>query len=115
MKIKAGDKLYYIPTRNGARDGRYLTVVKVGRKWAQLDNSERRPLRIDVNTLWADGGNYSSPGRCYVSKEGYLAEERANYLCRELARRIGYHPNDGVTISDIQEAAKLLKIELPDV
>lgn len=51
-----------------------MTVNKVGRKWAAIDMH----MRIDINTLAADGGNYSSPGQCYLSKEAYEAEVLLN-------------------------------------
>lgn len=47
MKLEVGQQLWYVP-RNGRRRAEgYVTVLKVGRKWAQLDCRER----INIETL----------------------------------------------------------------
>lgn len=45
---------------------RWVTVVRVGRKWATLDNG----VRVDKETLEAEKPKgYACPGFCYPSQE----------------------------------------------
>lgn len=45
----------------------YVSITKVGRKWLELSNR----YRAEKETLKLDGGAYSSPGQCYISKEEF--------------------------------------------
>lgn len=65
-QIKVDQELLYVPN-HGRNAPCMVTVKTVGRKWITLSNR----LRIDINTLVADGGGYSSPGKCYLTKEEY--------------------------------------------
>jgi hypothetical protein len=89
-------------------DPYFVTVHKVGRKWAEIDSGRR----VDLKTLAVDGGEYSSPADCYLSREEYEAEVRRNELFHRLVRRIGHLVNNGVTADDIVAAAKLLRVDL---
>lgn len=62
MKLSEGQKLWWVPQHSLGMKGREVTVLKVGRKWAELDNGER----IDLETLISDGGRYAPNGRCYL-------------------------------------------------
>jgi hypothetical protein len=64
-----GQKLWYVPTKRRG-DPREVEITKVGRKWLSLDNDRR----VAVDGLYADGGQYSSPGRAYISKEAWERE-----------------------------------------
>ncbi len=66
--IVVGQKLYYVPNRhNSSGAAREVTVEKVGKKWIAIDFGHR----IEIGTLIADGGKYSSPGCCFLSKKHY--------------------------------------------
>lgn len=69
--LRVGDKLWYVPRERRDGDGREVTVAKIGRRWATMEGAW--PLRIDMETLAADGGEYSSPGSCFASREAYEA------------------------------------------
>lgn len=105
MELVPGMKLFW--AYNDHRRGRNetVTVTKVGRKWADLDNCPR----IDVKTLIADGGKYSSPGRCYYSEDEYknqLAINNAWYnLCKKLEFR---SPPKDMTLEKMQQVEELL-------
>ena len=79
--------------------------MKVGRKWAELDNRER----IDLETLISDGGRYAQNGRCYVSQEAYEQAEALVLAWIKLKRDLHYGriPED-VTIGDIELARFIL-------
>lgn len=108
-ELKVGQKLWWVPSQRYAGSQREVTVEKVGRIWAQL--SERS--RIDKQTLIADGGEYMSPGRCYLSKAEYDEHIERVTAWNSFVYTVRYQSMpDGVTIADITEAAKLLRIEL---
>lgn len=101
--LEKGQKLWWVPANN--KPGVEVTVLKVGRKWAHLDNGHR----IFVSTLVADGGEFSAPGSCYASQEAYRGlVERAVAWTRLRVDMQFSTPQDGVSIDDIAAARKLL-------
>ena len=66
--LSVGLPLWWVPAISSA-PARTVTVRKIGRKWAELDNSQR----IDINTWQADGRGYPSPGTCYASEDEFRA------------------------------------------
>lgn len=70
IKYESGMKLWFIPSDIGTeRKGRYVIIGKVGRKWAELVDMGNRAKRVAVDSFHADGGEYSSPGEFWASKE----------------------------------------------
>jgi len=108
-KVEVGQKLWWVPARQRALP-EYVEVVKVGRKWATLDNRER----CDVVTLAVDGGDYSPAGRLYLSQADADAEtalrRRWGNLSQQVSQRYGNVP-EGLTVADIDAALVLLKLE----
>ncbi len=66
IQVTEGMSLWWVGSNN-RKTQEEVTVTKVGRKWATLSNG----LRIDIETLAADGGQYVSPGQCYESRQVY--------------------------------------------
>lgn len=110
MKIHVGQQLYWVPSQPYAYSKGMTTVTKVGRKWAELDNR----YRIDIRTMVADGGGYSSPGRCYQSQEEHerIVEEQRTWSTFRDKIANKYRCPDGITTEKIREAAKVLGINL---
>ena len=109
--LVVGQVLWYVQYRISRGDaGHEVTIAKIGRKWAALDKGWPR---IDKDTLVADGGKYSSPGRCWLSKDDWERGKIADKAWNQLSGRVrhGLRPNH-VTTSDIQAAAALLGIDL---
>jgi len=101
-----GQELWWVP--NDGKNQRLVTVLKVGRKWAELSNARR----IDISTLCADGGGYSSPGRCHTSREEYEQTVKRNRAWSQLKRDLEYKAiPDSVTTENIIAARKLLGME----
>lgn len=73
MTLHLGQELLFVNNEKRTGAPFMVTVTKLGRKWATLDSGV---YRIDINTLIADGRQFSSPGRCWLSRELYEAEER---------------------------------------
>lgn len=106
-KLQEGQKLWWVYSQNRRGNPREVTVTKVGRKWAQLNNH----YRIDIETLIADGGGYMSPGCCYVNKDIYDREVVLKKEWNDMKRDIQYQPTpEGVTVADIQAARILLRL-----
>lgn len=105
MTLVVGQKLWYVPSDKRGQP-HAVTVLKVGRKWADLDYARRR---ISIKTLRADGGQYSSPGRCYLSQAEYEAEvalDKAWTKFRDLVYHRSRKPD--IRISQIENAARAL-------
>ena len=89
-----------------------MTIAKVGRVWVSLEGSYK--LRISLNDLSADGYGYSSPGRCYFSREEYETELALAAAWGSLRRKVneGWLAPAGVTVEAIEHAAALLGLRL---
>ncbi len=113
--VEVGQELYYMPSDNqrsglaGSDDGHYVTVSKVGRKWAALDSWHSR---IHKDELWADGDGYASPGHCYLSRDHYLDSVQAKKDYRELSTVLGSYAINKKFTRDQIDAARLA-LELP--
>lgn len=113
-KLSVGQKLWYVPRDSReVSQSREVTVTKIGRKWAEIDMGWRGS-RIDLEDWRVDGGQYSSPGSCYVSRQAWDDERQRQRAWSSLfsARPYG-GPPDHVTTAAIYQAASLLGIELP--
>jgi hypothetical protein len=109
--LTVGQTLIFVPSeRRRGIDPVEVTVEKVGRKWAAISNRRR----IGIGDLAADGGQYSSPGRCYLSREEYDGKVRAESAWRALSRAIDqrWNPPEGVSVAKIEAAAKMLGLTL---
>jgi hypothetical protein len=102
-----GQKLWYVP-RTRHREPHETTITKIGKVWIYLENGHR----VDIAKLYADGGQYQSPGRAYLSREVWEQEVE---LIREwdslsaLLRNM-YSPPHAVTAADIRQAKALLRL-----
>ena len=68
--FEVGQNLWFVRSERRTGEPREVTVEKVGRVWATLDNHQRCDATGKV-----DGGKYQSPGHCYVSREVYELEQ----------------------------------------
>lgn len=104
-KLIEGQTLWWVPRQTKHSQAKEVTVTKVGRKWAQLDNHHR----IDIETLIADSGGYSPPGACYVNREGYEEELAISKAWACLKQDMQYiNIPAGVSAADIASARQLL-------
>src|SRR4051812_6194835 len=111
--LAIGQTLYFVPAQRHNGNPHDVVVMKIGRKWADIRPADwqRNSHRIGLDDWQADGGGYSSPGRCSPSKEAYDAEcarrEAWQGLQREL-RNLSGHPPHGVTVEAMTQARALL-------
>jgi hypothetical protein len=107
--LEVGQTLWFVPSDTRWNREREMTVKKVGRKWAKTD--ER--TRVDIKTLMVCGGNYSSPGRCYLSRDEWESEKARKAAWSDLRRCIdrSWHIPAGVSLDHIKQAMALLGFE----
>ncbi len=105
--LTVGQTLYWVPYSHRGQHS-FVSVEKIGRKWAHLSNHNR----IELETLRADSGDHSCPGQCWLSKEAHDAEKSRADAWHELLRKLRYMaPPAGVTTDDIAAARKLLRLD----
>ena len=108
--IQPGDQLFFSTrdSQDSRRNG-YRTVTKVGRDWIYFEGSAPRAR---IESLIADGGVYSSPGRYWLTQEEY-EDERKLYLAWHAFRTdiaTIYKLPEDLTIEAIQDARKRLGV-----
>lgn len=110
--LQVGQTLWFVPRVRHLGQPQEVTVAKVGRKWAELDG---RRGRIAVETLAMDGGEYASPGRCYLSREAWESEVALREVWRAFQRQVERRgsPPEGVTEDTIRQAVTLLRLDVP--
>jgi hypothetical protein len=103
-----GDCLFYVANDN-RRSTTTVSVVKIGRKWVELSNRNR----VDIMSLEADGGQYSSPGTAWLSEQAYRDRVALQDAWRSLRRQIDglYGAPAGLTIEKMDQIADLLGID----
>ena len=105
--IKPGDALY---AAWRWKENCAVRVGKVGSKWARLEHGN---YRVNLETLDINDGNYSSPGRCYLSVEHYEQEQRRLAAWRELCNcvRSFERPPSHLTAEEIERVLGELRGE----
>lgn len=111
-KLHEEMELWWVPA-NPYRAKELVTVVKVGRKWAELSNR----FRIDVDTMEGDGGKgYSSPGKAWPSQvdyEAYMAIQAAwNDLRNDIYKMWRSPP--GVSVESINSLRQQIGLEVSE-
>lgn len=111
-KLQEGTELWWVPS-NQYRAKEPVTVIKVGRKWAELSNR----FRIDLETMEGDGGKgYSSPGKAWQSQadyEAYMAIQTAwNDLRNDIYKLWRSPPN--VTVEAINSLRRQIGLEVSE-
>lgn len=104
--FKVGQKLWFVPSQTRTGSPREVTVEKVGRVWATLDNDRRCDASGRV-----DGGQYQSPGHCYESRELYeLQRSRLTAWRRFKYGLEGKKMPDALTIEALAQISVSLEI-----
>jgi hypothetical protein len=109
--LTVGQKLWYVPDYGMKKHAGFeVEVSKVGRKWATLN---RGAVRIDKETLVADGKGYDSTGRGWLSEQDFALSQQTDKAWRSLVSAIQYKRRPpGVNLDEIKKAANLLRVSL---
>ena len=103
MTYTVGQQLWYQPTQYGS--ARLVTITKIGRKWLTVGLG----LHVDKETLSADGGEYMSPGQCYLSEADYHAKVNLDHQWAQLLRDIPRYTRPAhITIDQIKQVRCVL-------
>ncbi len=107
--MKVGDKLWHV-----VNDRRYfneyeVTVTKVGRVWAELNNDPK--FRVNIESMYIDGRGYTSPGACYYSKENYEEEKNRGEAWKAFRKELEYiwSPQNHLSLAQIQGLIAVVK------
>jgi hypothetical protein len=108
--LSVGQVLWLVPYDKRMGNPHEVTVTKVGRKWAEIDE---RHVRVNIETMAAKCGDYSR-GTCYVDRVAWEREQERQATWDKFhgAIRNSYRAPNGVTADQIREAAKTLNIVL---
>lgn len=108
MKLEVGQKLWFVPGTYSNARGREVVVVHIGRKWAELADSNR----VEIETLKVDGGKYGYLGQCYLTRQEHEKSEALRREWSDFCHALSgwTRPPEGMTREKIVEARKLLGI-----
>ena len=102
-KFQVGQQLYFVPEYSNSRPY-FLVIEKVGRQYLTLSNRSR----ADKYTLRTK----EILGRVYLSEDEYKQQVALSRAYSMLAHQVTGRPQPGVTLADIAEVRRLLR--LPD-
>lgn len=101
VSLTVGQELWFVHREDRSGAPRTVTVTKVGRKWASIDYWG---LRVDINTLVAQGNGYASPGRCWINREAWDAELEREAAWSKLRKYVdrAWRPPAGLSKDQIE-------------
>jgi hypothetical protein len=111
-KFKAGDTLFFVPSRHGSK--RVVTIKTVGRKWLTLAGfAEGQRIAIDDPALDVEIPKYGSVGRCYLTETHYAGAVALDLAWNKLRTDVNnkWRAADCITVERIAEARKLLGLD----
>lgn len=108
MTYTKEQKLWMVPNVRYIGEPCEVTIVKVGRKWLTLDNG----YRAAIDTLVLDGGQFISPGRCYLTRKEWEETTALKDAWVKLRTDIDSNrqPPDGLTIAAIDNVRTFLRL-----
>ena len=90
-----------------------MTVSKIGRKWIELEDGRYRFAEGEKHLDCRRSG-YRSPGTVYMTREAWAAEKAYEHAFYKLQNAVREMRSTGLTLQDIHDAAKALRITLPE-
>lgn len=114
-EFKVGDELFCVEHLHygyGEVRCSQCKVTKVGRKWIYLDNDHR----MDKETMRLDGGDFNSPGRCYLSESDYRDRQAIVRILHSISNEYRWTMNrDNLPpLEDVKKAARLLRVPVEE-
>lgn len=115
MSYQVGDTLYFVYSDKRRGKPVTVTIEKIGRKWMTVSPSWMP--RINNETLYADGGAFSSPGRCFSSEGEYEATELRQKAWSSLHSKMSrlYSCPKHISTADIETIMSILNGPKGDV
>lgn len=114
--IQVGQELVFVRNQTlhyGKTEEQTVRVEKIGHKWVRISNGKR----LHRETLEADGGNFNSPGRCYLSLHDYQKERDHKIAWGALKKAVSNQlvAPAGVSTDQIHQAMQLLGFVEPKI
>lgn len=114
--IQVGQELVFVRNQTvhyGKTEAQTVRVEKIGHKWVHISNGKR----LHRESLRADGGNFNSPGQCYLSLQDYQNERAHTIAWGALKKAISnqYNAPAGVSTDQILQAMRLLGLAEPKI
>ncbi len=107
--LKVGQKLWRVAARQGSNE--FAEITKIGRKWATIGEGWGAE-KVCLKDLYVDGGKYSSPAQCYLSKEAWERGGIVRAKWGEIRRHVGqYTPPPKVNLDAMNKICEALGIE----
>lgn len=105
-ELKVGQTVIFCPadSRNSPAE---VTVTAIGRRWVSLANMGYGNARFDKGTMDVDGGEYSSPGRIFLSWDDFNAERERAELRKQL-RTLANEYSNPYTLAQLRKAVRVL-------
>lgn len=108
-KIEVGRKVYLKPVRNAARGGNKAIIeteiVKVGRKYFEVDRGIERKYKIDTLELVS---KYSPDYELYFSKQEILDEYEYENLFSKIQSKFAYWVKMDLTLDQLRRIVKII-------
>lgn len=105
-ELKVGQTVIFCPadSRNSPAE---VTVTAIGRRWVKIANRGYGNARFDKVSFEVDGGEYSSPGRIFLSWDDFNAERERAELLKEL-RKLANEYSTPYTLAQLRKAVQVL-------
>lgn len=105
-ELKVGQILIYVRSDTRNKTHSEAEIASIGRKWV---NFKGYYTRADKDTLIADGGQYSSPGRYYLSEKDWEDERELHAEWNKLRNNFGgYQPPENLTLEKIRQITEIM-------
>lgn len=105
-EFKVGQTVIFCPA-NSRKCPAEVTVTAIGRRWVSLAEMGYGNARFDKVSMEVDGGEYSSPGRIFLSWDDFNAERERGELFNQLKQLAGNYSNP-YTLTQLREAVRAL-------
>ncbi len=106
--LYVGQELIVAPARHSHKKQSYkITVESIGRKFANCEYS----TRVYLKTLEIDGGQYSSPGKCFISEIEYANELEREHIWKQIQKATSDFSPTNHSLSVMKAVAFLLGIK----
>ena len=91
----------------------YMPITKIGRKWITAGDGWSA-IKFNAETMYLDGGHYTSPGRVYIDEAAYIDSKAVQKAWQDFRSRLPYQAPEFLTESQILDMAQTVFGERPN-
>lgn len=105
--LKIGQRLWFVPSQcSNSRDCQGVNIEKIGRRWVYTSNGRFDLSKMVGGKAAIDGGQYSSPGYVYLSRDLHDQEVEIRLIKRKLITDL--QERSDLSLSQLQAVRKIL-------